>query len=198
MSKFKSISFLVTLSLLVSPLFARDIIAEGRAAYYWPFSSTFRDCYEGSGLYGAEITMQLRNSSDWYLFGSVDYYQQKGHSLSSCDSTKLQLVPLAIGLKYFTSLYEEADFYVGLGFQPIYTHKKSRRAYVTAKKTSWAFGCIVKTGAYVDLPHNLVLDFFSDYSLAWTSKKNFYGNTVKHSRANLSGAIFGVGLGYRF
>ena len=108
------------------------------------------------------------------------------------------MVFLAIGLKYFIPIFDRANFYIGLGFQPVYLRTKSRRACVTAKQTRWAFGGIGKMGLYTHLSHHLLLDLFFDYSFVKTNKTNFYGYTRLPSKANINGAIFGASLGYRF
>jgi len=194
----KTKSYYFSVLFCVFSLAARDVILEFKGAYFLPTNSRFKDCYKGSALYGPELTVQLKENKNWYGFASLDYYKQKGRFLSRCDSTKLRLLPLAIGVKYFIPIRDRANFYFGLGFQPVYINQKSRRAFVTSKKTFWGYGGIGKIGAYIDLPRNFLLDLFIDYSFVWTSKNNFYGNTLIPSRTNLSGAIFGAGLGYRF
>lgn len=197
MSRFQLMGILM-LVLCMPRIICREVILEFKGAYFLPTDSMFKDCYKGSALYGPELTIQLRDNKNWYAFASFDYYKQRGRCLSLCDSTTLRLLPLAIGIKYFVPIRDRANFYLGLGFQPEYVNKKSRRLFVTSKKTFWGFGGIGKVGAYINIPRNFVLDLFVDYSFVWTSKNNFYGNTVTPSRVNLSGAIFGAGLGYRF
>ncbi len=196
-AKTKSYYFSLLLFCVFS-LVGRDVILELKGAYFLPTDSMFKDCYKGSVLWGPELTVQLKKNKHWYAFASLDYYRQKGRFLSLCDSTTLRLLPLAFGIKYFVPIRNRANIYLGLGFQPEYVNKKSRRGFVTSKRTLWGFGGIAKAGAYIDLFHNFLLDLFIDYSFVWTKKTNLYGNTVTPSRTNLSGAIFGAGLGYRF
>lgn len=196
-------SCITTLILSIS-LCARDVILEFKAAYFLPTDSVFKRIYhKGGALYGPEFTVQLcDDNKHWYGFASVDYFQKKGRSLGLCDFTKVSLVPLSIGLKYFTPIVCDcADFYLGLGFQPVYVRTKNCSNSITIKQSRWGFGGIAKAGAYWYLPHNFVLDFFVDYSFVKIGCKRssqcLAGNTTSR-KADVSGAIFGVGLGYRF
>ncbi len=198
MIQFHRVGILYVTLLGASTIFCRDVIVEFKGAYFLPTNSTFKGCYKGSALYGPELTVQLCDNKNWYGFASIDYLKQKGRPLSRCDSTTLRLLPMAIGIKYFVPIHNRVNLYLGLGFEPVYINKKSRRACVTSKETLWAFGGIGKIGSYIDLPHSFVLDLFCDYSFAWARESSFYGNTVVPSRVNISGAIFGAGLGYCF
>lgn len=196
MSRLRVIFAFMLLFLNVQSLFCRDVILEFKGAYFLPTNSTFRDQFKGSALYGPELTVQLKNDKNWYAFASIDYYKQKGKFLSIADSTKLKLLPLAIGIKYFVPIRDRANFYLGLGFQPVHVRKKISRAFVVSKNSTWGLGGIGKLGMYINAPCNFVFDFFFDYSFVWAN--NFYGPTVSRSKSNVNGAIFGAALGYRF
>ncbi len=195
MSRFQIICTLILVFFLVQPLFCRDVILEFKGSYFLPTSSTFRDMYKGSALYGPELTVQLFTNKNWYAFGSVEYYKQTGRCLSLADSSKLRLLPLAIGLKYFFDISKRVDLYLGLGFQPVHVKKTTQRAFVDSKISQWGYGGIGKIGTFIDIKKNFLLDFFFDYSFVWTKNLNSH---VAIKKSNLSGAIFGVGLGYRF
>lgn len=185
-----------------SSLVCRDIILEFKAAYFLPTSSVFRDIYNNGGaLFGPEMTFNIGDTRDWYGFVSVDYFQKSGRSLGLCDATKVSLLPLGVGIKYFLPFwYDYADFYIGLGFQPVLLHTNDCSPYVFNKRTKWGFGGIAKVGVYVDLPHDFILDFFIDYSFVKVSFNNGNAPTglVTPLKTDISGTIFGVGLGYRF
>lgn len=198
MKRFNGITVLMLCLLWVPSLFCRDVILEFKGAYFLPTDCMFKRCFKGGALYGPELTIQLRDQSAWHGFASVDYYKKKGRFLSLCDSSTLRLVPLALGIKYFVPCRSRADFYVGLGFQAAYLNKKSRNGCVTSKKKLWGFGGIAKSGVYIDLAHDFLLDLFIDYSFIRTKKNDFYGNKVTCSKMHVDGPIFGAGLGYRF
>lgn len=202
----RSKNFMVMLLLIMLntiSLSGRDIILEFKGAYFLPTNHTFRKTYNnGSALYGPELTVQLGCSKYWtkhlYGFISADYFQKKGHALGLNDSTTLRLVPLVLGAKYMIPATDFIDFYVGAGFQSMFVHTRNHRAYVTATKSLWSFGGIGKMGAYFTFKHHFLLDLFFDYSFARTNKDHFYGHTRTCSKADLSSALFGIGVGYRF
>ncbi len=190
---------LLMLSLLIgSSTLCRDYMVEFKGGYFLPVSSTFRQAYGGGGFLGSELNVQLCNNANWYMFTSVDYFKKKGRNLSIADSITLRLIPLALGAKYFVPISDRTNFYLGLGFQAAHIKKTSKRACVTTKDTQWSLGAIGKTGFYIDLKRNFVLDLFFDYSFIRTRKNNFYGPTQFLSQVNIHGPIFGAGLGYRF
>lgn len=120
-------------------------------------------------MYGPELTFQLCDNSCWYGFASVDFFHKKGHSIGLSTPTKVSLLPVGLGLKYFMPLCDEwADFYIGLGFQPVHVRTRALSAFVP-QQNKWALGGIAKVGAYIDLSCNFVLDLFIDYSFAEVS-----------------------------
>lgn len=178
-------------------LFPRDIILEFKAAGLIPTNQTFRKAYHHSiALFGPELTFQL--DANWYGFIAANYFQRNGRYLNISQDTKLRAMPLAIGLKYLVPVNPGFNFYLGLGFQPIYLHTKNSRLLTTASQALWGLGGVAKTGAYISLDHNFILDLFFDYNFVKTSLKDFYGYTMTPTKANISSAILGVGLGYRF
>lgn len=195
-SRFWFVCVLMYIFLVGQPLFCRDVILEFKGAYFLPTNPVFKDLYKGSALYGPELTVQLCENKNWYAFASIDYFKQKGRFLSRADSTNLKLLSLAVGIKYFVPIYHCINFYLGLGFRLVYVRTKNRRAFVVSKNSEWGYGGIVKLGTDIHLPKNFLLNLFIDYSFVWAN--NFYGHTVSCSKSNMSGAIFGVGLGYNF
>lgn len=196
MMRSKSLYIFIILFLNVGSLFSRDIILEFKGAYLLPVDSIFKECYKGSALYGPELSVQLKNDKNWYAFFSLDYFQKRGRHLRRCDSTKLKLLPLAAGIKYFIPAGDRTNFYVGAGFQPVYIRTKNRRGCVVSKTHQWGYGGIAKLGAYINIFHNFLLDVFIDYS--YIRSGNLYGHTVTDCKSNTSAFIFGAALGYRF
>lgn len=193
----KKILALVLVSIF-GQLAARDIRLGFKGSYFLPTSSRFRHCYKGSALYGPEFSIQIKECKNWYAFASLDYFKQKGRCLSLCDSTTLRMVPLALGVTYNVCLCKRVDLYTGLGFQPVYLRKKDWRGCNSSTKSFWGYGGLAKLGASIHLPCNFFGDIFFNYSFAWTSKNRFYGYSPDAKRVNLSGAIFGARLSYRF
>ena len=193
--------FLV-LSAAFMELAAREIILEFKGAYYRATHCPFKQIFhKGGALFGPELTVQLSTCHNWYGFASVDYLSKKGTSIGLCNETKVHLVPLAFGLKYFMPIFFH-DFYVGLGFQPTHVKTFDCSPYVARHTSQWCFGGIAKFGTYIDLPcTHWVLDLFVDYSFVKTRcPKICLPSTgpVVPIKTNISGVIFGAGIGYCF
>ncbi len=193
---------LVMLSMIPAQIMSRDVILEFKGAYFHGTGDRFKHIYKGSALFGPELTVQLSDCYNLYGFFSVDYLSKKGHSIGLNTPTRVTLLPIGVGLKYFMSFcnWERTDFYVGLGFQPVRVHTHDESAFVIPKLTKWALGGIAKVGAYIDISSCFVLDVFIAYSFAHVRNRETEAPTgpVIPLKANVSGVIAGVGLGYRF
>jgi hypothetical protein len=196
-------SIAVILALVHMGIYAvcdHDLIIELKGAAFVPTSSRLKNIYGNAiGNVGGEATFQLSSCNEhWYGFASVDYLNKKGHSIGLCAPTKVDLVPLALGVKYFIP-FCYGNFYLGLGFQPLYV-KTHNPPYVAPCTSQWAFGGIAKIGSYFDLPCDWVFDLFIDYSFAKTGCKKCSNapSAVIPLKASIDGVIFGAGLGYRF
>jgi len=177
----------------------KDLILEFKAAYFQPTHGTFKHIYHGGALFGPEITFNIVGPI--YGFASYDFFTKNGKSLGLSTCTNVRLQVLAAGLKFMHCVADNITLYGGLGFQPIFLHTHNYSPYVIQITHKWGFGGIAKFGMYIDVPCNIVLDLFVDYSLM-TVKKSSCNNRpigyIQQTNANLSGVSFGAGLGYRF
>jgi len=179
------------------PLFSRDVLFEFKGAGFFPTDSCTRNIYgNGAALVGTEATFALCENKNWYGFASLDYLNKKGCSVALRNPTRMDFIALALGVKYFVP-FCYGDFYVGLGFQPVYLKTLNCSTNVLQNTSKWGFGGIAKVGTYFKLPCNFFVDLFLDYSFARVNCDKCFSNVVP-LKANLDGAIFGIGLGYRF
>lgn len=183
------------------PLAARDVIVEFKGAGFIPTNSCFKAIYgKGAALFGPEVTFNICADRNWYGFASIDYLKKSGKSVGLCNPTTVRILPLAIGLKYFESVCC-ADVYAGLGFQPTHLKTTNCSPDVVQHTSQWCLGGIAKLGAYFDVRCNWVLDLFLDYSFVKAGCPELcqpVDGPVTSLKANISGVILGVGLGYRF
>ena len=190
---------LISIVLLLSlPSLCRDALLEFKAAAFIPTNDCVKDIYGHVGaLYGPEITIQLCDESNWYGFASADFLSKNGHSIGLCTPTKMSIIPLGFGLKYFVP-FCYGDFYVGLGFQPLHLKTINCSPNVPQTISKWGVGGIAKLGTYFNLPHNLFIDFFVDYSFVNVDCSTCLLGVVTPMKVSMNGAIIGLGLGYRF
>lgn len=185
--------FTLSLFIFFSHLSAEDIFLESKASYFVPTDHKFRKIYSAGGLFGGEITSKACKN----LFGWVsgEYFTKTGSSIGEQNHTKITIVPLGIGLKYFFSM-KCADLYIGGGVQRTYMHIKDSSPYVIHHISKWGFGSLAKIGAIVKLGDHFFADFFTSYTY---TKIDFHytdhGKVTRHN-ANLSGWAFGLGFGY--
>jgi len=160
-----------------------------------------KDIYGKVGaLYGPEVTFRLHECDNWYGnfygFASAQFLSKDGCTIGLNTPTKMYLSPLGLGLKYLVP-FCYGDFYVGLGFQPLHLKTVNCSPEVPQTTSKWGFGGVSKLGAYFDLPCNLFMDLFFDYSFVQV-KCNTCSPLVVPVTATMNGAILGLGIGYRF
>ena len=183
---------------LIAPLAGRDVFLEFKGAYFHPTGSCFKELFSsGAALFGPELTVQLCENRDWYLFASFDYLKKNGHSIGLCSQTRVQLYPIAFGAKYFVSMCDCFDLYGGLGFQAVKVRTQDCAVGALPTISKWGYGGIAKFGGYYYLPHNFFLDVFVDYSFV-KAGKNRVCNGLQLLKADVSGVIVGAAIGYRF
>lgn len=193
-------------SLFFFQLTGKNNILEIKAAYFLPTDAAFKDIYpKGGGLYGIELTMQLSkqlaSDSNWRIFGSFDYFQKTGKSIGLGDSTKIKLIPLAVGLKYFIPCTDFIDFYAGLGFQPVNVRTENCSQFVVKNQSLWGFGGIAKMGTNFYIAQKFTIDIFINYSFVKVGSsecKDQNSSCLESIKANIGATIFGAGIGCNF
>lgn len=212
------------LVLFLAPLsiITRDLIFEFKTGAFLPVDCDYRNIYgTASVFYNPEFTLQVVEEKPWYIFMSAAYTSKEGNSIGFCTPTKVEIIPLGLGLKYFFP-FRYGNFYLGLGWQPAYLRTFNCSDFVARNTAKWGQGGIGKFGVYFDLPHNFRIDLFADYSFVnvgcgqgnccdtscVTSCATSACCPVQNSccsdnfivpvKANISGGLLGIGIGYCF
>lgn len=145
MNKNKRLYFLIGFLLWVSlPLQAwdccepLDMTAEARVAYYHPSSHRVRRIYNNGWVdYQLELSKGL--GCNWRVWTGVSGFSRKGDSIGFHDRTRLQLIPISLGAKYFYALGYGAKVYVGgaacYSFLRIHDHDDYVRQHI--HKQNW-------------------------------------------------------------
>jgi len=184
---------------------AHDVLLEVKGAAFIATGERFKDIYgRAAGMGGAEVTFNAWEScecwewlSNFYGFVSADFLRKSVNSIGCCSPTKVDVTTIGIGLKYlFPFCY--GDFYLGLGALPTNVRTKDCSPFVLPKTSQWGCGGIAKIGAYFDLPCSFFIDLFVDYQFVTVKPKCCPDSGIQFTKANLNGAIIGLGLGYRF
>jgi outer membrane protein W len=177
----------------------KDVILEMKGAFFQPINCTFKNIYGGGAIFGPELTFNIFRNIHGFV--SYDYFTKNGSSIGLSTPTSVNFMALGVGVKFMGCVSDHARLYAGLGFEPVYLTTKNCSSYVSPKTQKWGFGGIAKFGAYIDLPHSFVLDLFADYSFVKVSPSCCTGSPlgyIQPTKADLSGFIFGAGIGYRF
>lgn len=212
--------FLENMPLLGRDCDGRDVFLEFKGGAFIPTGCDFRAIYGNATFFvSPEFSWQVVDRANWYIFASAGYVEKKGNSVGLCTPTKARLVPLGIGVKYFFQNFHDDicsnhKVYLGLGFQPVLLKTNNRSEYVEQNSSDWGLGGVAKFGYILDLKRNFFIDFFADYSfahvgcggqssdskvccsLASSGIRNVH--YVTPLKANVSGMILGIGIGYSF
>lgn len=209
------------------------ITIETRVAYYRPYSSAdysaskrLKRIYgDGWPEYQVEISKGFKNFG--YLFnmyecesGESDLecriwlgasgFSRKGHSIGFYDETKLQLIPVSLGLKFLYPIFNEVKFFVGgavcYSFLKIHDHSQYVHEYTFRQK----FGGLLQSGITYNFCGYGVFTIFADYffqrfHFSNTYYQSYYGiryyydsRYIERFTLDLSGFKFGLGLGLTF
>lgn len=188
---------------------SREYMLEGKVGYFYPTNDRFRDVYDGGALYGIEFNMQAWKCI--YLWSEVDYFHRSGKTEIKFESTDgsaschlrhkeggrthLTLVPLSVGLKYFTPPYP-VRFYLGAGVLAEYLHTSTHAKHLAHKNNGWGVGGAFKSGLLFTIKEAFLINVFSDYYLIDVDLDHKKG-VINHD-ARVSGWVWGGGLGYSF
>lgn len=195
----------------------KDVFLEFKGGAFIPVGCDFRSIYGDVTFFvSPEFSWQVVDHANWYIFASAGYAEKDGNSVGLCNSTKARLVPLGIGVKYFfqdlhADFCKNHKFYLGLGFQPALLQTNNCSEFVQRTTSQWGFGGVAKIGYLLDLQKNFFLDFFADYSFVTVGCKKLCNASdiccssslsnihyVTPLKADISGVILGIGIGYSF
>ena len=111
--------------------------------------------------------------------------------------TRIQIVPVTLGLEYVYAFNNVFEAYVGLGPRYFYVNVHNHSPYVRKVDSKSGVGGAFRAGGLINVTKHWVIDFFGDYSL---KKMHFTGSNSRVQRHDLylSGLSLGLGVGYRF
>lgn len=185
---------LVCVPLLLQASVFSDVSLDTRVAVFIPESKLFRKIYGVGPFYQIVASKKMCGSLEFW--SSVSYYTDSGHSTLFKEKTRIQLIPIALGLNYVVPLRCGFQAYAGAG--PCYTimdiHDHSS-CFSHRNVTGDGFGALFRLGVtrcYLCWRFGL----FADYLLQTIKFKS--SDEVSRMDANIGGLLVGISLGREF
>jgi opacity protein-like surface antigen len=162
---------------------AEGLSIEARGAYFSPADKVFREIYGYGISWGGELSFSV--SKRGAIWAGGDYYSKVGKLGFTQDETKIRIVPLAAGLKYY---FSEGRLRPYAGAGAAYFQYKETNSIGTIEKGDLGF--VARAGLLVMLGPT----FFIDIQGSWSS----CSVQPAEVKANLGGLSLGLGLGFEF
>lgn len=156
---------------------------QARGAYFSPTDKAFREIYGYGMSWGGELSFAI--SERGAIWAGGDYYSKVGKLGFTGDETKIRIVPLAAGVKYYFSGGRLRP-YAGAGVA--YFQYKETNSIGTIEKGD--VGLVARAGLLVMLGPT----FFMDVQAGWST----CSVEPAEVKANLGGLSLGLGLGFEF
>jgi len=183
----KALKIVLILALLVVPasgtISASGLTIEARGTFFMPTDETFRDVYGSGPSWGGELGFRI--SDRLTVWAGGDYFSASGKLVFTEDETKIRIVPLSAGAKYFP-VSGVVSPYVGAGVG--YFQYQETNSIGTVEKG--AVGLVARLGLLIKLGPA----FFADVQGGWTT----CSVQPLEVQANLGGFSAGLGLGFEF
>jgi hypothetical protein len=169
---------------------------QARGAAYFPLQSQIRDIY-GSALPTVELetTYQLSERSDCnqlLLFWNVGWTFQTGKTIGFGFHTRLNMIPLSLGVEYQFNICRNFDFYIGAAPTYSFLLVEDKDGFTTNNMYSSQFGATTKTGFRFTLWTNFFFDVFGDFYYTPFGRMR---DTMQSFNGNFTGFFVGGGLG---
>lgn len=171
---------------------------ELRGAAFIPLKKQLRDIY-GSGLPTIELEGAYSVLKDFWLscdqlllWGNVGWTFKTGETIGHGYYTRLNLIPISLGIEYQIYLGKGFDFYFGIGptysFLRIENYDFVDRHHIRKSQ----FGLTTKTGFRYTFFTNYFIDVFADYFYTQFGKMH---DSIQSIDNHFSGFIIGGGFG---
>ncbi len=176
-----------------------DLSIEGRIAYYKPSSKRVQEIYSnGWADYQVEVSKDF--FCNWRVWAGVSGFSKKGHSIGFNDPTRIQMIPVSLGVKYMYSLTPCTKIYLGGAGCYSFLKIRDHSDYVHQHIRKEEFGGLIQAGAYYYFSRCLYADVFVDYLFQHFhfshSHDSYY--YVKRNSLDMSGFKVGAGIGCTF
>jgi len=140
-----------------------DIAVEFRCAYFHPSSNRVRRIYgDGWADYQLEISKGIQ--CNWRLWAGVSGFSHKGKSLGiRHHSTRLEMVPIYVGLRYAYPVTNHLNLFVGGGACYSFLNIRDHDRFVHRKTHKQDWGGVVQSGINYRFCNCIEITLFADY-----------------------------------
>lgn len=162
-----------------------DVEIRFRTAYFHPASSKVRKIY-GDGWADYQLEISKGIECNWNVWAGVSGFSRKGSSLGIHHrSTKLQLVPIYLGVRYSYPITKHIDLYLGAGGCYSFLNIRDKAYYVHEHTRKQGWGGVFQSGVNFTFC-NFTIGFFFDYFL-----QRFHIRNIQFSSASRSSCCLG-------
>lgn len=153
-----------------------------KVSYFSPEDQVFLDVYGRGVKFGIEGGIEVvRNLEVWV---GVDYLHKTGKLTLTKEETKLQIIPISLGMRYEIPANNWLDIYLGAGIQDYLFKEKNILGTATENK----IGIMAKGGGVIKLSRVLGIDVFVGYSFC----------SMKHGEVEFKVGGLDAGAGLKF
>lgn len=132
------------------------------------------------------------------LYASIGLREAHGHALSSCEKTRLIVLPVDIGLKPAFNFCDRFYYFFAIGPRFFFFHQHNKSPYVDGSINGGNVGLFVNTGFNALLADRFLLGIFGEYSYEKKSICPCKPHVYSNGSVQIGGFAFGISLGYKF
>jgi Outer membrane protein beta-barrel domain len=173
---------------------ARGLNIEVKGGYFIFSDHTMRKVYDQGGE-DIQLCFSYPIWKIWNIYGSIEYLERYGRSLNDHQRTRIQELPLTLGLKPVFPISSAVDYYFTLGPRYTFVWVKNHSSYVDKNMHKSGFGGFAGTGFIFHVGRHWTLDLFGEYAYTKLHFHSSKHNVIGESR-QVGGFTFGLGLGY--
>ena len=173
-----------------------DWSIEGRVAYFYPTQKKFRRVYKDGGPdYQIEVSKRLCN--DWFGWFNTSWFHQTGHSTGIRYHTRVDFIPVGLGIKRNICITPKLFAYIGGGVNLSFIRLKNDDPFIKKHNHRECVGGVVKLGLNYQLSECFYVGIFSDYLIQQFHRRGFRHGAY-YTKIDASGFKFGGNIGYSF
>lgn len=169
---------------LATSIQATDFRIDLRMSYFHPSDQAFRDIYGGGLKWGGEASISL--GKGWAAWLEAGRFAKEGHLTLTGEETRIQIVPLGIGIRYSLRLQDRTNLHAGGGVQYFMFDEDNLIGEVRENK----LGFLARMGIETRITRNAWINVFGEYSYCRMKPAEF--------KFDIGGPAAGIGLGYEF